>query len=248
MVLHICARILNKSRKMKVYIGFFIALITFSSINAYAGLVNIEGETAEEICTVTLPKPYRNVVEDEDDLRLAIAENLSKLKKCSLKHPQDVFSFNLLVDLLNKASNPPLRYDHALYEKKWDEFAKEKNIKDQPNLKNQFLRKLKLRERYSYMRNIFTKFNFKADLFDFKKCHRNFDIFDACVREHIARKDNPENCYFKDVAFYEMDAEVEGLDNIYTFIMQPAVTCQIELEACTHFMDSLMRHFEDKTQ
>lgn len=233
---------------MKVYIGFFIALITFSSINAYAGLVNIEGETAEEICTVTLPKPYRNAVEDEDDLRLAIAENLSKLKKCSLKHPQDILSFNLLVNLLNKASNPPLRYDHALYEKKWDEYAKEKNIKDPQNLKDQFLRKLKLLEQYSYIRNIFNKFNFKNEVICFKNINRTGDMFDACVREHIARKDKPENCYLKDVAYYEMETELSGLDNVYTFIMQPAVTCQIELEACTHFLETLMGHFEEKKQ
>lgn len=224
---------------MKRYMRFFIAIIMLSSINAYAGLVKIEGETPEEIYSATLPKHYPAGVEDEDELCLAIADNLSKLKKVHLKHSEDILSFNLLVNLLNKASNPPLRYDHALYEKQWDEYAKEKNIKNPQNIKNHFFRKLKLLAKYSYLRNIFNQFNFKKAVV-FTNINKDNNIFDACVREHIARKDNPENCYLKDVAFYEMETELSELDYIYSFIMQPAIAYQIELEACTNFIDTLL--------
>lgn len=66
-----------------LYIQLFILVIMLLSVNAHAGLVKIEGETPEEICRVSLPKHYQDAVEDEDELRLAIADNLSKLKKFS---------------------------------------------------------------------------------------------------------------------------------------------------------------------
>lgn len=89
------------------------------------------------------------------------------------------------------------------------------------------------------MRNIFNQFNYK-NLFVFNNIDKNNDTFDACVREHIQRKDDPESCYLRDVAFYEMEIELSGLDNVYTFIMQPAVACRIELEACTNFMETIV--------
>lgn len=210
------------------------------NVKVQAVLEDIKGETPEQICNSATKGPYRPAMEDEDELQLIIAQHWLDVKKAQSTHLEDRKTLNLLGRLLEITNNPPLRYDFTMYEEKWKDLKVTKNIENSEETKKAYFRKLKLEQKFSYLRNVFNSFEFKNYVVLFSVTHDDCDIFDACVREHIKQKHNPEDCKLKDVAFYELEAEVFGLDKIYNFLMQPAISCQTELEACNHFISTLV--------
>lgn len=208
---------------MKNFLLFFYISLTLLNTKVSAMEEDILEEKVRSLCNQFVKGPYRNPEGDEDELQRAIAFKILEADPC-IDHA--------LLQLLEYISNPPLRYSLLTYDEEWDDFVKRNNIQNPiENLKSTYWKKLKLEEKYFYLRNIFLKIfedQFVPVAFHFPLGQ---DIFEACLQEHQKKMNDIQECDLDDVAFYDKEAIVFGLPKFYSFLMQHAIECKTELKA-----------------
>ena len=180
---------------------------------------------AKELCN-SYAIPYGPAQEDEDDFREKVAFNLVIMKEQEDVHPRYL---KQLEHLIEKASRPCLRYPpEEQFHETWVGFCLRSHIDPNEekieNLKKNFYRKLKLNKKFTYLINIFIKYN---DIYP-----ENMHI-DVCGY-------NKETAALA-IKSWAIDRKAEAGCLISTFLKDELADCFIEIEACESFLNNQLQ-------